>query len=201
MATRSMPFWPRPATTSGSLWPGSGLCAPFSGRLSWSGMTRAAPPPHPPEHANSLFHRRPDMLEAALGYLRPEDQLVVWKVDRLGPALREMINTAHDLQQQGVKVLSLTENADTETPNGKLMFNFLGTIAEYFLDLNRERTMEGLKAALARGRKGGRRRKLSKADEAVARAMLADPTSPVAAIAKRLAVSPGQTHEAYLSLR
>src|SRR3954471_16843008 len=58
MAMRSMPFWPRPATTSGSLWPGSGLCAPFSGRLSWSGMTRAAPPPHPPEHANSLFHRR-----------------------------------------------------------------------------------------------------------------------------------------------
>src|SRR5215210_4400946 len=58
MATRSMPFWPRPATTSGSLWPGSGLCAPFFGRLSWSGITRAAPLPHPPEHANSLFHRR-----------------------------------------------------------------------------------------------------------------------------------------------
>src|SRR4051812_11821979 len=55
-----MPLWPRPATTSGSSWPGSGLCAPFSGRLSWSGMTRAAPPPHPPEHANSLFHRRRD---------------------------------------------------------------------------------------------------------------------------------------------
>src|SRR4051812_1988756 len=53
-----MPFWPRPATTSGSLWPGSGLCAPFSGRLSWSGITRAAPPPHPPERPNSLFHRR-----------------------------------------------------------------------------------------------------------------------------------------------
>src|SRR3954453_6640764 len=58
MAMRSMPFWPRPATTSGSSWPGSGLCAPFSGRLSWSGITRAAPLPHPPEHANSLFHRR-----------------------------------------------------------------------------------------------------------------------------------------------
>ena len=67
--------------------------------------------------------------------------------------------------------------------------NFLGTIAEYFLDLNRERTMEGLKAALARGRKGGRRRKVSAADEAVARAMLADPTIPVVAIAKRLGVS------------
>src|SRR4051794_20120952 len=60
MATRSMPFWPRPATTSGSSWPGSGLCAPFSGRLSWSGITRAAPPPHPPERPNSLFHRRLD---------------------------------------------------------------------------------------------------------------------------------------------
>src|SRR4051794_5452015 len=119
--------------------------------------------------------------------LRPEDQLVVWKMDRLGRSLREMINTAHDLQECGVKLRSLTENA--ETPNGKLMFNFLGTIAEYFLDLNRERTMEGLKAALARGRKGGRRRKLSAADETVARAMLKDPTIPVAAIAKRLGVS------------
>ena len=102
-----------------------------------------------------------------------------------------MINTAHDLQQQGIKVLSLTENVDTETPTGRLMFNFLGTIAEYFLDLdlNRERTIEGLKAALARGRKGGRRRKLTPDDQAVARAMLADPTIPVAAIAKRLGVS------------
>ena len=121
--------------------------------------------------------------EAALAFLHPEDQLVVWKVDRLGRSLREMINTAHDLQQQGVK------NVDTETPTGRLMFNFLGTIAEYFLDLNRERTIEGLKAALARGCKGGRRRKLSEADQAVARAMLKDLTIPVAAIAKRLGVS------------
>ena len=81
------------------------------------------------------------------------------------------------------------------------------TFYEYFLDLNRERTMEGLKAALARGRKGGRRRKLSAADEAVARAMLADLTIPVAAIAKRLGVSratfyayfPGARRQAVLS--
>src|SRR5215217_6231134 len=147
--------------------------------------------------------KRPS-LEAAIGYLRPDDQLVVWKVDRLGRSLREMIDTAHRLQQQGVRLRSLTEQIDTETPTGRLMFNFLGTIAEYFLDLNRERTMEGLKAALARGRKGGRRRKLSAADEAVARAMLKDPTIPVAAIARRLGVSratfyayfpAGQTHE------
>src|SRR5215217_4171654 len=132
--------------------------------------------------------KRPS-LEAAIGYLRPDDQLVVWKVDRLGRSLREMIDTAHRLQQQGVRLRSLTEQVDTETPTGRLMFNFLGTIAEYFLDLNRERTIEGLKAALARGRKGGRRRKLSEADQAVARAMLRDPAIPVAAIAQRLGVS------------
>lgn len=127
--------------------------------------------------------------EAAISFLRPEDQLVVWKVDRLGRSLREMLDTAHMLQGRGVKLRSLTESVDTETATGRLMFNFLGTIAEYFLDLNRERTMEGLKAALARGRKGGRRRKLSDGDLAVARAMLRDPTIPVAAIAKRLGVS------------
>lgn len=128
-------------------------------------------------------------LAAALAYLRPEDQLVVWKVDRLGRSLREMIQTAHDLQQQGVNIQSLTENIDTETSTGRLMFNFLGTIAEYFLDLNRERTIAGLKAAAARGRKGGRKRKLSEADMAVARALLKDTSIPVAAIAKQLGVS------------
>lgn len=128
-------------------------------------------------------------LEAALAFLRPEDQLVVWKVDRLGRSLREMLDTAHKLQAQGVKLRSLTEAVDTETPTGRLMFNFLGTIAEYFLDLNRERTLEGLKAAAARGRKGGRRRKLSEEDLAVARAMLKDPSIPVAQVAKRLGVS------------
>ena len=128
-------------------------------------------------------------LEAALAFLRPEDQLVVWKVDRLGRSLREMLDTAHKLQEQGVRLRSLTEAVDTETPTGRLMFNFLGTIAEYFLDLNRERTLEGLKAAAARGRKGGRPRKLAEDDLAMARALLKDPGIPVAQIARRLGVS------------
>jgi DNA invertase Pin-like site-specific DNA recombinase len=127
--------------------------------------------------------------ESALSYLRPEDQLVVWKIDRLGRSLREMLDTAHRLQERQVALRSLTESIDTQTATGRLMFNFLGTIAEYFLDLNRERTLEGLKAALARGRKGGRKRKLGQADLAVAQAMLKDPTIPVAEVAKRLGVS------------
>jgi DNA invertase Pin-like site-specific DNA recombinase len=72
---------------------------------------------------------------------------------------------------------------------GRLLFNFLGTIAEYFLDLNRERTLEGLKAAAARGRKGGRRRNLGEEDLAMARALLNDPSIPVPQVAKRLGVS------------
>lgn len=127
--------------------------------------------------------------QAALAFLRPEDQLVVWKLDRLGRSLREMLNTTHELQAQGIRVQSLTEKLDTETANGRLMFNFLGMIAEYFLDLNRERTMAGLKAALARGQKGGRPRKITDADLEAGRAMLAAGTIPVAEIAKRLGVS------------
>ena len=127
--------------------------------------------------------------DAALAFLRPEDQLVVWKIDRLGRSLREMLETAHRLQERNVHLRSLTENIDTESATGRLMFNFLGTIAEYFLDLNRERTMEGLRAALARGRKGGRRRALSDADLEVGRALLAAGTVSVADVAKRLGVS------------
>lgn len=114
---------------------------------------------------------------------------MVWKVDRLGRSLREMLDTAHRLQGQGVRLRSLTEAIDTETPTGRLMFNFLGTIAEHFLDLNRECTIEGLKAAVARGRKGGRRRKLTEADLAIARALLRDCDIPVAQIARRLDVN------------
>jgi DNA invertase Pin-like site-specific DNA recombinase len=127
--------------------------------------------------------------EAALAYLRPEDQLVVWKIDRLGRSLREMLDTSHLLQARGIKLRSLTEHVNTETATGRLMFNFLGTIAEYFLDLNRERTMEGLRAALARGRKGGRPRKLSEADLIAAKAMIDAGTISIAEIARRLGVT------------
>ncbi|GJE18237.1 recombinase family protein [Methylobacterium marchantiae] len=128
-------------------------------------------------------------LDAALAYLRAEDQLVVWKIDRLGRSLREMLDTAHMLQERGVRLRSLTEQVDTETATGRMMFNFLGTIAEYFLDLNRERTLAGLKAAVARGRKGGRPRKITDSDLEAGRALLGAGTIPVAEIAKRLGVS------------
>ena len=132
--------------------------------------------------------RRPEF-QAALAFLRPEDVLVVWKLDRLGRSLVEMMRTIDGLRRDGVRFQSLTEHFDSDTAHGRFALQMHGAMAEYFLDLNRERTMEGLKAALARGRKGGRPKRLSEADQAAGRALLKDPTIPVAEIATRLGIS------------
>ncbi|TCL89693.1 DNA invertase Pin-like site-specific DNA recombinase [Rhizobium sp. PP-WC-2G-219] len=132
--------------------------------------------------------KRPEF-DAALAYLRAEDILVVWKLDRLGRSLVEMMCTIDGLQKGGIKFQSLTEHFDSETAHGRFALQVHGAMAEYFLDLNRERTMEGLKAALARGKKGGRPRKLSEADLEAGKAMLVAGTIPVAQIAKRLGLS------------
>jgi DNA invertase Pin-like site-specific DNA recombinase len=131
---------------------------------------------------------RPEF-DAALAFLRAEDILVVWKLDRLGRSLVEMMRTIDTLRRQDIKFQSLTEHFDSETAHGRFALQMHGSMAEYFLDLNRERTMEGLKAPLARGRKGGRRKKLGEADIEAARAMLKAGTIPVAEIAKRMGVA------------
>jgi len=127
--------------------------------------------------------------EAALAFLRSEDILVVWKFDRLGRSLVEMMTTMDQLRREAVKFRSLTEAFDSETAQGRYVLQMHAAMNEYFLELNRERTIEGLKAALARGRKGGRPRKLNDADLQAAEAMLSAGTMSVAAIAKRLGVS------------
>jgi DNA invertase Pin-like site-specific DNA recombinase len=131
---------------------------------------------------------RPE-LDAALAFLRPDDILVVWKLDRLGRSLVEMMRTIDSLRRKDIKFQSLTEHFDSETPHGRFALQMHGAMAEYFLDLNRERTLEGLKAALARGRKGGRRKKLSDADIEAARALLSAGTISVAEIARRMGVA------------
>lgn len=131
--------------------------------------------------------KRPEF-EAALSYLRSDDILVVWKLDRLGRSLVEMMRTIDGLRQKDIHFRSLTEQFDSATAHGRFALQMHGAMAEYFLDLNRERTMEGLKAALARGRKGGRPRKLSDADQEAGRAMLAAGTISVAEIARRLGI-------------
>src|SRR5579864_3507820 len=95
-------------------------------------------------------------LDAALAYVREGDSLVVWKLDRLGRSLKHLIDTITTLNNRKIGFKSLTENIDTTTSGGKLVFHFFGALAEFERDLIRERTNAGLQAARARGRKGGR---------------------------------------------
>ena len=97
----------------------------------------------------------PGMAEA-LNYLRAGDTLVVWKLDRLGRSLRHLIDTINLLNEREISFMSLTEQIDTTTPGGKLIFHMFGALAEFERDLIRERTQAGLAIARARGRLGGR---------------------------------------------
>lgn len=95
-------------------------------------------------------------LRDALHYLRAGDTLVVWCLDRLGRSLKHLIETVTQLHEREIGFRSLTENIDTTTSTGKLIFHVFGALAEFERDLIRERTTAGLAAARARGRRGGR---------------------------------------------
>jgi DNA invertase Pin-like site-specific DNA recombinase len=106
--------------------------------------------------ASGTRSERPGINEA-VAYAREGDTLVVWKLDRFGRSLGHLIEGVRQLQARGVGFRSLHENIDTTHSSGKLIFHMFGALAEFERDLIRERTMAGLAAARARGRKGGRR--------------------------------------------
>jgi DNA invertase Pin-like site-specific DNA recombinase len=95
-------------------------------------------------------------LEEALDFVRAGDTVVVWKLDRLGRSLPHLLETVAGLQERGNGFKSLTEQIDTTTSGGKLIFHVFAALAEFEQDVIRERTQAGLAAARARGRKGGR---------------------------------------------
>src|SRR5438874_11188468 len=95
-------------------------------------------------------------LEEALAYVRAGDSLVVWKLDRLGRSLKHLIETITALNNRKVGFQSITENIDTTTSGGKLVFHIFGALAEFERDIIKDRTKAGLSAARARGRLGGR---------------------------------------------
>lgn len=98
---------------------------------------------------------RPGLREA-ISHLRAGDTLVVWKLDRLGRTLKQLIELVNDLNAKGIGFKSLTESIDTTTSGGKMIFHVFGALAEFERDVIRERTRAGLQAARARGKKGGR---------------------------------------------
>src|SRR3954454_22051933 len=127
-------------------------------------------------------------LEEALGYLRTGDTLVVWRLDRLGRSLKHLIETVTLLQERGIGLKSLTEQIDTGTSGGKLIFHIFGALAEFQRNLIQERTNAGLIAARARGRRGGRPRSPISEEKRLlfARKMHEDKSLSVADICKEL---------------
>ena len=128
-------------------------------------------------------------LQDAMDYARDGDVLVVWRLDRFGRSLKDLIAKVETLKDKGVQFKSLKENLDTTSSAGRLQFHIFGALAEFERDLNRERTMAGLRAARARGRTGGRPRALSEEDLPELQALMRDPDVPVRRICERFEVS------------
>jgi DNA invertase Pin-like site-specific DNA recombinase len=123
------------------------------------------------EHASGKTALRPE-LEACLKSLRKGDILVVWRLDRLGRSLGDLIQLTTELRSRGVNFESLTEKIETGSSTGKLIFHVFASLAEFERNLIRERTLAGLRAARARGRNGGRPRKLKTKDIQAIKALM-----------------------------
>lgn len=107
------------------------------------------------DKASGVKSDRPGLAEA-VRYARDGDTLTVWKLDRLGRSMKHLIEIVTELESKGVGFRSITENIDTTTPGGRLVFHLFGALAQFERDLIRERTRAGLQAAEERGRRGGR---------------------------------------------
>jgi DNA invertase Pin-like site-specific DNA recombinase len=128
-------------------------------------------------------------LSRALDVLRPGDTLVVWRLDRLGRTLPHLISLIDELNAKTIGFRSLTENIDTTSSSGQLVFHPFGALAQFERNLIRERTMAGLAAARARGRKGGRKHLLDAKKIAQAKTLYADKSNTVADICQTLGIS------------
>jgi DNA invertase Pin-like site-specific DNA recombinase len=108
------------------------------------------------------------ILNNLINQLRPGDVLVIWKLDRLGRSLKNLVQLVQQLMDNNIGLCSLNDPIDTTNPQGRLIFNIFASLAEFERDVICERTQAGLSAARARGRLGGRPRGLSKKAEATA---------------------------------
>ncbi|EED6033676.1 recombinase family protein, partial [Salmonella enterica subsp. enterica serovar Derby] len=141
------------------------------------------------DKASGKSTARPE-LDNCLKALRPGDTLVVWRLDRLGRSLGDLVKVVTNLiDERGVGFLSLQEQIETNSASGKLIFHVFAALAEFERNLISERTRAGLDAARARGRKGGRKPKLAPKDIREIKVLLKDPSIPVSDVAKRFGVS------------
>ncbi|KKN77934.1 hypothetical protein LCGC14_0354990 [marine sediment metagenome] len=147
------------------------------------------------EQVSGVKTKRPQ-LDACLKSLRKGDTLIVWRLDRLGRSVPELIAILEDLDVRGVGFRSLTESIDTTTAAGKMIFHMLAAFAEFERNLISERTKAGLKAARARGHRGGRRSKVRPRMLTAIKTMLEDPTCTMAEVADNFKVSRASIYRA-----
>jgi len=134
--------------------------------------------------ARGLMPSRQELLD----YCRPGDVAVVWRLDRLGRSLRDLVDVVNLLGQRGVALRSLHESIDTTTPAGKLTFHIFAALAEFEAAVVRDRTRAGLLAARLRGVKLGRPRSLSPQQVEMARSMMQNPNLSARQVAEQLGV-------------
>ncbi|MBM4208063.1 MAG: recombinase family protein [Gammaproteobacteria bacterium] len=127
-------------------------------------------------------------LAKALEMLREDDTLVVWKLDRLGRSVKNLVNLVGELHKQGVQFKSLTDAIDTGTTSGRFFFHVMASLAEMERELTVERTRAGLEVARQLGRKGGRKRQMTDSKIESAKKLLANGVPP-RDVAKNLGVS------------
>lgn len=140
------------------------------------------------EAASGKDTARPE-LEQCRKALRAGDTLVVWRLDRLGRSLPDLVQIVTDLEQRSIGFESLTEKIETGSATGKVIFHVFAALADFERSLIRERTRAGLAVARSRGRSGGRKRKLGEKQVREIKALLRDPDIRVADVARRYGVS------------
>ena len=128
-------------------------------------------------------------LATALEVLRSGDTLVIWRLDRLGRSLKDLIRLVEQLEQRGIGLKSLQENIDTTTSGGRLVFHLFGALAEFERNLIRERTQAGLSAARARGRQGGRPKMLDADKRELALRLYRERQHSIADICRMMGIS------------
>lgn len=149
------------------------------------------------ETATGTKADRPELAKA-LDYARDgQDVIVVYSLSRLARSLRHLITTVDDLQRRGIGLRSLSESIDTGTPSGTLAMHFFAALQQFEVEQLRERTRAGLRAAAARGRKGGRPRALDNSKLKIARALLADKSLSVMEVAAQLDVAPSTLYRCF----
>lgn len=140
------------------------------------------------EQISSVKDHRPQ-LENCLQALRAGDTLYIWRLDRLGRSLKDLINIVTQLQEMDCELVSIKESIDTSTTSGKLTFHLFASLAEFERELIRERTQAGLLSARARGRMGGRPEKLKASEKQMIRQLMGDRQNSATKIAKQFGVS------------